>query len=208
MALGRLHVVTDTRPGRDALLTVAAALDAGAPVIQVRAKDHTDAELYELACRVAELCAAHDACCIVNDRPDVAVAVGAGGAHVGLGDLPVAAARRVLGPTRVLGATARDVATAGAHEAAGASYLGVGPAYATTTKTGLPAPLGPDGVGAVAAAVGIPVVAVAAVTADRVAPLLAAGAYGVAVIGAVSDAVDPAHATEHLLAAIDAAVAA
>jgi thiamine-phosphate pyrophosphorylase len=208
VTLGRLHVVTDTRPGREPLRIVTAALDAGAPVIQVRAKDHTDAELYELACRVAELCAAHDACCIVNDRPDVAVAVGAGGAHVGQGDLPVGAARRVLGPARVLGATARDVDTAGAHEAAGASYLGVGPAYATTTKTGLPAPLGPGGVGAVAAAVRIPVVAVAAVTAARVAPLLAAGAYGVAVIGAVSDAADPAHATEELLAAIDAGVPA
>jgi len=208
VTLGRLHVVTDTRPGRDPLRTVAAALDAGAPVIQVRAKGATDAELYELAGRVTDLCAAHDACCIVNDRPDVALAVDAGGAHVGRGDLPVAAARRLLGPARVLGATARDAATAAAHEAAGASYLGVGPAYATATKAGLPAPLGPDGVGAVAGAVGIPVVAVAAVTVERVAPLLAAGAYGVAVISAVSDAEDPARATEDLLAALAAAVPA
>ena len=208
MTLGRLHVVTDTRPGRDPLATVHAALEAGAPVVQVRAKGQTDAALYELACRVADLCAAHDACCIVNDRPDVALAVGAGGAHVGSDDLPVAAARRVLGPAGLLGATARDPVTAIAHEAAGASYLGVGPAYATTTKTGLPAPLGPDGVGAVAAAVRIPVVAVAAVTADRVATLLAAGAYGIAVISAVSDAENPARATEVLLAALDAAVPA
>ncbi|HEY6318929.1 MAG TPA: thiamine phosphate synthase [Acidimicrobiia bacterium] len=205
MTLGRLHVVTDTRPGREPLRTVAAALDAGAPVVQVRAKAWTDADVYELACRVADLCAAHGATCVVNDRPDVAVAVDAAGAHVGEDDLPVAAARRVLGPFRVLGATAREPTTALAHEAAGASYLGVGPAYATTTKAGLPAALGPDGVGAVAAAVTIPVVAVAAVTTERVAPLLEAGAYGVAVISAVSDAADPARATEALLRAIDAA---
>ena len=205
VTLGRLHVVTDTRPGRDPLSTVRAALDAGAPVVQVRAKDRTDAELYDLACRVAELCAAHDALCVVNDRPDVALAVDAGGVHVGDRDLPVAAARRVLGPDRVLGATARAVDTAVSHEAAGASYLGVGPAYATTTKVGLPAPLGPNGVGAVAAAVAIPVVAVAAITAARVAPLLATGAYGVAVISAVSDADDPGRATEALLRAIDGA---
>ena len=206
MTLGRLHVVTDTRPGREPLRTVQSAVAAGAPVVQVRAKGRPDAELYELACRVADLCAASGASCIVNDRPDVALAVGAAGAHVGRDDLPVAAARRVLGPARVLGATARDAATARGHETSGASYLGVGPAYATTTKAGLPAPLGPDGVGAVAAAVQIPVIAVAAVTADRVAPLLEAGAYGVAVISAVSDADDPARATEALLRAIDAAV--
>jgi len=205
VTLGRLHVVTDTRPGREPLRTVAAALDAGAPVVQVRAKAWTDADVYELACRVADLCTAHGATCVVNDRPDVAVAVDAGGAHVGEDDLPVAAARRVLGPSRVLGATAREPATALAHEGAGASYLGVGPAYATTTKAGLPPALGPEGVGAVATAVAIPAVAVAAVTTERVAPLLEAGAYGVAVISAVSDAADPARATEALLQAIDAA---
>ncbi len=206
MALGRLHVVTDTRCGRDPLPTVAAALAAGAPVVQVRAKALPDRTLYDLAGRVADLCARHDAACIVNDRPDVALAVGAAGVHVGADDLPVAAARRVLGPDRELGATARDTAAARAAERDGASSLGVGPAYATTTKAGLPAPIGADGVGRVAAAVAIPVIAVAAVTAARIPELLAAGAYGVAVVGAVSEADDPAGATEDLLAALDAAV--
>jgi thiamine-phosphate pyrophosphorylase len=204
VALGRLHVVTDTRPGRDPIRVVDAALAAGAPVVQVRGKALTDAGLYELASRVSDRCAQHGALCLVNDRPDVAVAVGAGGAHVGVDDLPVAAARRVLGPDRVLGATARDADTAVAFEAAGASYLGVGPAYATSTKAGLPPPLGPAGVGRVAAAVSIPVIAVAGVTPSGVEALLAAGAYGVAVISAVSDAEDPARATAALLAALDA----
>jgi len=198
-------VVTDTRPGRDPIRTVSAALDAGAPVVQVRGKQLTDRELYELAGRVAELCAAHGALCVVNDRPDVALAVDAGGVHVGADDLPVPAARRVLGPCRVLGATARDVATARSHEAAGASYLGVGPAYATTTKSGLPDPLGPAGVGAIARAVQIPVVAVAAITPARVGELLAAGAHGVAVISAISDAEDPGAATAALLRALEVA---
>jgi len=205
--IGRLHVVTDTRPGRDPIRTVSAALDAGAPVVQVRAKHLTDRDLYDLAGRVAELCAEHGALCVVNDRPDVALAVDAGGAHVGADDLPVPAARRVLGQRRVLGATARDAATARSHEAAGASYLGVGPAYATTTKAGLPDPLGPAGVGAVAAAVQIPVVAVAAVTAARVGELIAAGAHGVAVVSAISDAEDPGAATAALLRALETATA-
>jgi thiamine-phosphate pyrophosphorylase len=208
VALGRLHVVTDSRPGRDPLPIVAAALAAGAPLIQVRAKGLSDRTLYELSGRVAERCARHGAACIVNDWPDVALAVGADGAHVGADDLPVAVARRVLGPDRELGATARDVLTARAAAHDGASYLGVGPAYATATKGGLPDPLGAEGVGRVAAAVTIPVIAVGAVTAARVPELLAAGAYGVAVIGAVSEAEDPARATEGLLLALDAAVPA
>ncbi|HEY8473873.1 MAG TPA: thiamine phosphate synthase [Natronosporangium sp.] len=201
MALGRLHLITDTRPGRDAVAVAAAALAAGAPVIQVRvADDATDREAYELAARIKALCDQHGATCLVNDRLHVALAVGADGAHVGADDLPVDAARRVLGPTAVLGATCRDPASARAAVAAGASYLGVGPAYRTSTKDGLPEPLGPAGIGAVAAAVPeTPVIAIGGVTADRVPPLLAAGAYGVAVIGAVSGAPDPAAAVRDLL---------
>src|SRR6266545_2164603 len=86
--------------------------------------------------------------------------------------------------------------------AAGASYLGVGPAFATSTKNGLPDPIGAAGVRKVAEAVPIPVIAIGAVTASRVPELLAAGAYGVAVVTAVSDAPDPAAAVAELLAAL------
>lgn len=203
--IGRLHVITDTRPGRDPLAVVDAALRAGAPVVQVRGKDLTDRELYELTCAVVERCAAHGAMCLVDDRVHVAQAAGADGVHVGAHDLPVAVVHGLLGPVKVLGATARDAETGRAHESAGATYLGVGPSYATATKAGLPSPLGPEGVGRVASAVGIPVIAIAGVTAARVPELLAAGAHGVAVIGAISEADDPFAATEELLQAIDKA---
>jgi thiamine-phosphate pyrophosphorylase len=206
MTIGRLHVITDTRPGRDPLAVVTAAVEAGAPVVQVRGKDLTDRELYELTCRVLDVCGRHGATCLVDDRLHVALAAGAHGAHVGEHDLPVTAARRVLGASPVLGATARDAATAHAHERDGASYLGVGPSFATTTKVGLPAPLGPAGVAAVAAAVAVPVIAIAGVTAARVPELVAAGAHGVAVIGAVSEATDPHAATEELLRALERAL--
>lgn len=202
--LGRLHVITDTRPGRDALAVVAAALAAGAPVIQVRVADATsDREAYEFAGRVKELTDRHRATCLVNDRLHIALAVGADGAHVGAEDLPVAAARRVLGPAAVLGASCRDPASARAAVAAGADYLGVGPAFATSTKDGLPDALGPAGVGVVAAAVPqTPVIAIGGVTPPQVGALAAAGAYGVAVIGAVSEALEPGAATAQLLAAL------
>jgi thiamine-phosphate pyrophosphorylase len=205
LGLGRLHVITDTRPGRDPLGVVVAALDAGAPVIQFRAKERSDREVYELGARVARECAARGACCIVNDRVDIALAVGADGVHVGGQDLPVPVARGLIGDRRVLGATARDPQTARRHEAAGATYLGVGPVYGTASKDGLPAPLGPEVVERIASAVSIPVIAVAGVTAARVPELLAAGAFGVAVISAVSESADPHAATEDLLAALEPA---
>ena len=113
--LGRLHLITDR------VDVAAAALAAGVPVVQVRVADHvTDRAAYDLAGRIRALCHEHGATCLINDRLDVALAVGADGAHVGADDLPVAAARRVLGPAAVLGATCRDPASARAAVADGA----------------------------------------------------------------------------------------
>ncbi|MGB2568520.1 thiamine phosphate synthase [Micromonospora citrea] len=204
-SLGRLHLITDTRPGRDPLAVLRAALPVARAelVVQVRVTDDaTDREAYDLAGRVLALCAPYGATCLVNDRLHVALAVGAAGGHVGAEDLPVAAARRVLGPTAVLGATAREPATATEAVAAGASYLGVGPCHATATKTGLPDPIGPDGVRAVAGAVDVPVIAIGGVTAATVPDLRAAGAYGVAVVGALSASPDPARTTAALVEAL------
>jgi thiamine-phosphate pyrophosphorylase len=196
---GRLHVITDNRFGRDPRVTVPVALQAGADVIQVRVKGWTDHQLLELAEQVVALCQSYGAACIVNDRVDVALAAGADGVHLGADDLPVSVARRLLGPDAVVGGTARDAATARALVAAGASYLGVGPCFATVTKTGLPDPIGLAGVAAVAAAVEVPIIAIGGVRSDQIAPLRAAGAYGVAVVDAVSGADDQASAVRDLL---------
>jgi thiamine-phosphate pyrophosphorylase len=204
--IGQLHLITDTRPGRDALSVVAAALTAGADTIQVRVSDATsDRDAYELAARVVELCRPHRVPCLVNDRLHVALAVGADGGHVGAEDLPVRAARHVLGAHAILGATARDPETARRAVADGASYLGVGPAYSTSTKDGLPDPIGVAGIAAVAAAVPVPVIAIGGVTAGTVAELCGAGAHGIAVVGAVSNAPDPAAATAALATAVTTA---
>jgi thiamine-phosphate pyrophosphorylase len=191
-SIGRLHLVTDTRPGRDPVGVVTAALAGGVDTVQVRVEDAiTDREAYRLTLTILALCQAGGVTCLVNDRIHVALAAGAHGAHVGADDLPVAAARRILGPEAILGATARDPATARQAVADGASYLGVGPAFGTTTKDGLPDPIGPQGIRAVAESVAVPVIAIGGVTAHRVPALLAAGASGVAVVGALSDSPDP-----------------
>ena len=200
--LGSLHVLTDARGGRAALDAIAAAVTAGAPVVQVRAKDCTDRELHDFAARVVAICRAGGTTCLVNDRVDVALAVGADGTHLGADDLPIAAVRAVAGPGHLIGGTARDPVRARALVAEGADYVGVGPAYRTTTKTGLPDPLGPAGIRAVAEAVAVPVIAIGGVTAERVAELMAAGASGVAVVGAVSAAANPGAATRAFLRAL------
>jgi thiamine-phosphate pyrophosphorylase len=151
---------------------------------------------------VVDICRPAGATCLVNDRVDVALAVGAAGTHLGADDLPVAAARRVAGPGHLIGGTARDPELARRLVAECADYLGIGPAYPTTTKTSLPDALGPARIGAVAAGVAVPVIAIGGITAERVPELLAAGAAGVAVVGAVSGAADPAAATRQLLRAL------
>jgi thiamine-phosphate pyrophosphorylase len=203
----RLHVVTDTRPGRDALHVVAAAASVAAPgelAVQVRVEDDlTDRQAHAFALAVLDICRPARVLCLVNDRLHIALAVDAGGGHVGADDLPVAAARKVLGDAGVVGATCRDAASARAAVAAGATYLGVGPAYPTSTKDGLPAPLGAAGVGSVARAVrSTPVIAIGGVTVDAVGPLRSAGAYGVAVVGALANAADPARVAAELLKAL------
>ncbi|WP_412747274.1 thiamine phosphate synthase [Krasilnikovia sp. MM14-A1004] len=204
-----MHVITDARPGRDALGVVTAAVAAavGTPdalAVQVRVEDDvTDRAAYEFGLAVAGICRPAGVMFLVNDRLDVAVAVDADGAHVGADDLPVPAARGVLGPAAVLGATCREPVSARAAVAAGATYLGVGPAFRTSTKNGLPEPIGAIGIAAVAGAAGsTPVIAIGGVGVDAVGELRAAGAHGVAVVGALAAAADPQSATTALLKAL------
>jgi thiamine-phosphate pyrophosphorylase len=199
-------VLTDTRSGRDPLREVRAALDAGAGAVQVRAKEHSDRDALALTRRVLDLARPLGALVLVDDRVDVALAAGADGVHLGATDLPVEVVRRMVPREFVVGATARDPRTARAAERAGATYLGVGPAHATTTKQGLPEPLGPPGVAAVAAVTRLPVIAIGGVTPEHVPALRQAGAHGVAVVAALSAAADPAAVAAAFVAALAAAV--
>ncbi|MST34621.1 thiamine phosphate synthase, partial [Acidimicrobiaceae bacterium USS-CC1] len=158
--LSRVHLITDTRFGRDPLSLVPAALEAGVDAVQVRVKELGDRAALAVVGKAVALCARYGATCIVDDRLDVALAAGAHGVHLGADDLPVARARAVAGPGLLIGATVRDPASARAAVVDGASYLGTGPAYVTGTKGGLPAPIGVAGVEAVCAAVDVPVIAI------------------------------------------------
>jgi thiamine-phosphate pyrophosphorylase len=197
-----LHVLTDPRAGRRALDTVTAALAGGATCVQVRAKNLTDRDHLAFAHEVVARCHATDAACIVNDRVDLALASGADGVHLGAGDLPVAVARDLAGGRLLVGGSARAPRAAARAVADGADYLGVGPVYATTTKDGLPDPIGLATLAAVVRAVDVPVLAIGGVTAARVPEVVDTGAHGIAVTAAVTAAADPAAATRALLEAL------
>ncbi len=201
----RLHVLTDPAADDRALRTVEAALAGGAPGIQVRAKGSTDRDQLAFASAVVARCRAAGASCIVNDRVDLALASGADGVHLGADDLPIHLARELAGDRLLIGGTARAPDTARQAVDAGADYLGCGPLYPTSTKDGLPDPIGLDVLAAIVQAVDVPVIGISGVTADRVVEVVATGAHGVAVTAAVNATADPAEATRTLLAKLGSA---
>jgi len=187
----RLHVITPVVPVASLRPLVAAGVDA----IQARDKAADDRELLEFVGDVLAL----GITVIVNDRVDVALATGAHGVHLGARDLPVASVR-LLAPELLIGATCRSREDALAARAAGASYVGVGPVFASTTKPDLPAPLGVVGLAEVRGV--LPVIAIGGITAGTVPSLTTAGAHGVAVVAAVSQAPDPPAAARELASAL------
>lgn len=186
---------------REDLALLPALAEAGVAGFQVRAKEVSTRRLVALTRAVLAVLAHRDACVVVDDRIDVALAAGAHGVHLGADDLAVADARRIA-PTLLVGATCRSRADVERAARDGAAYAGLGPVFATDSKPGLPAPLG---VAAVRAAAGVlPLVAIGGVTAERVADLRAAGAHGAAVIGGIWRQPDPVTAAKELVARLGA----
>ncbi len=209
MDLGRYEVCVITRDvpslGRTHLDVARAALQGGARLIQFRDKDLSTRGLVEVARELRQVTREFGAQLIVNDRVDVALAVGADGVHVGESDMPVTLVRRLLGAKALIGASVDTPEAALAAEAAGADYLGVGPIYATGSKADAGEAIGLGPLQQIRRATRVPVLAVGGITADNAGAAIRAGAHGVAVISAVSDAADMARATEMLWRAVHAA---
>jgi thiamine-phosphate diphosphorylase len=190
------------RLNRNHIAVARAALEGGAPAVQLRDKEMTTAELVRVAAKMRRLTSEHRAAFIVNDRVDVALAVGADGVHLGPDDMPVETARRLMGPGAVIGASVASVEEARAAEVAGASYVSAGAIYATPSKADAGAPIGVGPIAEIKAAVSLPVLAIGGITCENVGEVVRAGADGVAVISAVSEAGDMVQATRALLARI------
>jgi len=198
----RVYLVTQESlsAGRSTEAIVDAAIAGGVDAVQLREKGTSARDRYELGRLLRERTAEAGVDLIVNDRADVAAAVDADGVHVGGSDLPVEAARNVVGSDAVVGRSVSTVAAAEAAADAGADYLGVGSVYATSSKD-VPdeeAAIGVDRVAAIADAVEVPVVGIGGIDADNAGDVAAAGATGVAVISAITGTGDPETATRTL----------
>lgn len=198
----RLVVILDlgVAGDRDLAALAARAARGGATMVQLRAKDTAARDVADLARRVMAAAALP---LVVNDRLDVALAVGAAGCHLGQDDFPIDAARAIAPAGFWLGGSAGNPEEARRAAGAGAHYLGIGPVAVTASKADAGAAIGVEGFRRVhAAAPTLFAVAIGAVTAALAPALLAAGAAGVAVIRAVLDAPDPESATRVLRGAI------
>lgn len=181
-----IYLVTDDGclQGRALLDCVREALEGGVTLVQYRAKTASSAEMYAEALQMKALCDSFNVPLIINDRLDIAMAVGAAGVHLGQDDLPCATARKILGEDYIIGVSAHNPAEGKAALQSGADYLGCGAVFGTATKADVKK-LGTDGLAAICKAKGLPVVGIGGVTADNYREVRAAGADGAAIVSGI-----------------------
>ena len=168
---------------------VETACRSGITIIQLREKNLTTNQYYQLAKQVKEITDAYQVPLIIDDRLDVCLAVDAAGLHIGDDELPVSVARKVLGPEKILGVTAKTVKRAFEAEEAGADYLGTGAIFPTTTKENAPITL-ISTLKTICQTVAIPVVAIGGLTSENIDQLIGTGIAGVAVVRDLMQAED------------------
>jgi thiamine-phosphate pyrophosphorylase len=190
-----LYLCTDRALAGDRSLAalVEAAIAGGVTMVQLREKEMNTRDLLEAARSMRALTARLGVPLVINDRVDVALAAGADGVHLGGGDMPVEAARRLAGGKLFIGATARSVEAARAAKAAGADYLGVGAMFPTGTKSDTVV-IGPAALRAIKEATGLPVVGIGGINARNATSVIRAGADGVAAVSAILSQADVATA--------------
>lgn len=206
LAQARLYVLVDGCGDAAEFATLVKGLvAAGAGAIQLRDKESGGSALLQRARQLVEACQGR-ALAILNDRVDVAAAAGADGVHLGQDDLPVAEARRILGPDKLIGVSTHCIEQARAAVLAGANYLGAGPTFPSKTKSFDDFP-GLNYLRQVAGEISLPSFAIGGINATNVEAVCATGIHGVAVSSAVTAAADPAVAVRELLAKLTAPAA-
>ncbi|MCB0713974.1 MAG: thiamine phosphate synthase [Ignavibacteriae bacterium] len=200
--IGRLHIIINSdgegRPTFSPIELTRQVLAGGADTIQYRNKSGSMREMIEEATQILQLCRKAGIPCIINDRVDLCLALDADGVHLGKADMPVPIARKILGGGKVIGATVRNVAQRQQVEEESADYVGFGPIFQSYSKELEVKPFGLDGVREVSRQAKIPVIGIAGITVENCREVITAGASGVAVIGAVANAANPAEAVRTL----------
>ena len=200
----RLYLVTNRYQDslESFLEKVETACRSGVTIIQLREKNLTTNQYYQLAKQVKEITDAYQVPLIIDDRLDVCLAVDAAGLHIGDDELPVSVARQVLGPEKILGVTAKTVKRALEAETSGADYLGTGAIFPTTTKENTPITL-ISTLKTICQTVAIPVVAIGGLTSENIDQLAATGIAGVAVVRDLMQAEDIEAKTQAFLTKLD-----
>ena len=189
----RLCLVTDRNlaHGRPLTEIVDAAVRGGVTMVQLREKSATTRAFLEEARALKALLAPLGIRLVVNDRLDIAMAIDADGVHVGQTDLPVEEVRRLAGPGKIVGLSITNATQIMRPDAAAADYLGIGPIYQQQTKDDASTPLGVEGFRRLRALTQKPVMAIGGLKPDNSAPVLAAGADGLAIVSAIVAADEP-----------------
>jgi thiamine-phosphate pyrophosphorylase len=196
---------TDAVGGRDLLDLVSAAVAGGVTCVQLREKSLAEAQVVRLARALKARLAPLDVPLIINDSLTVALAAEADGLHLGQDDLPAREARAALGPERILGLSAGNLAEARRVDTALVDYVGVGPVFPTGTKADAGAAIGLEGVAALRAYFDLPLVAIGGIQEAKAADVTRCGVDGLAVVSAICGAQDPQAAARGLRQAIDRA---
>ena len=200
----RLYLVTNRYQDslESFLKKVETACRSGVTIVQLREKNLTTNQYYQLAKQVKEITDAYQVPLIIDDRLDVCLAVDAAGLHIGDDELPVSVARKVLGPEKILGVTAKTVKRALEAEEGGANYLGTGAIFPTTTKENAPITL-ISTLKTICQRVAIPVVAIGGLTSENIDQLIGTGIAGVAVVRDLMQAEDIEAKTQAFLTRLD-----
>lgn len=201
-----LYLITDRRqapPGRTLVDVVRAACEGGVRSVQLREKDLTAGELFPLALELRTLTRQYGARLLINDRIDIALGVDADGVHLGGHSLPTAAARKILGPERLIGVSTHcpDEIAAAARD--GADFVTFGPVYFTPSKAPYGKPAGLELLAAACHASPLPVFALGGINPERAKEVMTAGAYGVALISAILAEPEPAAAIRTFISLLE-----
>jgi thiamine-phosphate pyrophosphorylase len=196
--IDKLHYISQATTNGSHLDAIAEVLASGGRWVQLRIKDQTADKVLALAMEAQALCSRFGAKLIVNDYPLVAEEAGCDGVHLGLQDMPIGEARQRIGPDLIIGGTANTFDHIMDRVTAGANYIGLGPYRFTRTKQNLSPIIGLEGYRKIMskvreAGIVVPVIAIGGIQASDIPALIAAGVYGVAVSGALTNQPDTSH---------------
>jgi thiamine-phosphate pyrophosphorylase len=206
--IDKLHYISQQPENGTHLTAISHALEAGCKWVQLRVKDQPADVVLEYAIEANRLCDQYGAKLIVNDYPDIALKAGAYGVHLGLQDMPITQARRIVGNKMIIGGTANTFEHVEQRIAEGADYIGLGPYRFTATKQKLSPILGWDGINTIMQKLGsehIPIIAIGGILPEDITTIMETGVHGVAVSGAITYAANRAEVVDQMYQCLNAA---